>query len=205
MKEIVLVRNAQTLAAIEERHEGQVDFDLTPTGKDQAKLVARWLSGMFSFDFVLSSPLLRSFYTAIPIADSARQRVEVDADLNPPYLGVLEGMRVADALARFPLPAVPRLPHEAVERGETRLEFRARVERAWWKLVQRLKDGQRCCLVAPSATIDELFRCFLGVSSTCGIKLQSDESAVHYWQFGDSERRVYASNLTDHLNDLSVN
>ncbi len=66
---LTLLRHGESVGNAENRLQGQADFPLTETGRQQAQALAkRWLAEGLTFDRVIASPLKRSRETAEIIA-----------------------------------------------------------------------------------------------------------------------------------------
>ena len=67
--DFVFLRHGESVGNAEERFQGQSDFPLTETGREQARALAdRWLKEGMKFDLVVTSPLSRAKETAEIIA-----------------------------------------------------------------------------------------------------------------------------------------
>jgi broad specificity phosphatase PhoE len=99
---IFLVRHGETLANREFRYIGARDDALSERGKAQAEQLANALS-IFSVAAVYSSPLQRTYHTALPIAARHGLEVQRDEDLIEGHFGTWEGLSRAEVLARSPL------------------------------------------------------------------------------------------------------
>lgn len=96
---LYLVRHGETLANREYRYIGTRDDPLSPLGETQAFQLAEALSGL-PITAVYSSPLQRTYHTAIQIA--ARHSLEVQRidDLRECDFGTWEGLSRAEVLER---------------------------------------------------------------------------------------------------------
>ena len=98
---LYLVRHGETMANREYRYIGTRDDPLSPLGETQALQLAEALSGL-PIAAVYSSPLQRTYYTAIQIA--ARHSLEIQRvyALRECDFGTWEGMSRAEVLERSP-------------------------------------------------------------------------------------------------------
>ena len=98
---LYLIRHGETVANREYRYIGTRDDPLSALGETQALQLAEALSGL-PIEAVYSSPLQRTYQTALPIA--ARHGLEVQRvdDLRECNFGVWEGMSRAEVLERNP-------------------------------------------------------------------------------------------------------
>jgi broad specificity phosphatase PhoE len=95
---ITLLRHGESVGNAEDRLQGQADFPLTETGRQQSQALAkRWLAEGVTFDRVISSPLARSRETAEIIAAA----LDMPVEFNPVWMernyGKLSGMNFEDA------------------------------------------------------------------------------------------------------------
>ena len=98
---LYLIRHGETLANREYRYIGTRDDPLSALGEIQALQLAEALSGL-TIAAVYSSPLQRTYQTALPIV--ARHSLEVERvdDLRECNFGLWEGMSRAEVLERSP-------------------------------------------------------------------------------------------------------
>ena len=96
--EVWVVRHGETEWAREGRHTGRTDVPLTEAGREQARALARCLSG-HAFALVISSPMARA-------ADTARLAgfpdPRTDPDLREWDYGVFEGRRTPEIREEYP-------------------------------------------------------------------------------------------------------
>ena len=97
MKEIYLVRHAQSDLNERGVFQGRLDSDLTPLGFVQARLTARFLEDK-GIERLVSSPQRRALKTALVIGDVLGLEVEVDERLREMSFGDLEGKKFLDLL-----------------------------------------------------------------------------------------------------------
>ena len=98
---LYLVRHGETIANREYRYIGTRDDPLSALGETQALQLAEALSGL-PITAVYSSPLQRTYLTALPIA--ARHNLEIQRvdDLRECNFGIWEGLSRAEILERSP-------------------------------------------------------------------------------------------------------
>lgn len=76
--ELILVRHGQTEQNRLKKIQGQRDFPLNDTGRDEAHRLGRWLfENNYSFDVIMSSPLKRACETATIISKELKMDQEV--------------------------------------------------------------------------------------------------------------------------------
>jgi broad specificity phosphatase PhoE len=98
---IFIVRHGETLANREYRFIGSRDDPLSEHGQMQAAQVAEALAA-FPIAAVYSSPMQRTYSTAVPIAERHNLSVQKIDALRECGFGVWEGMSRAEILARSP-------------------------------------------------------------------------------------------------------
>lgn len=109
---ITLLRHGESTGNAGGYFQGQADFPLSDTGRDQAEaLAARWLSEGVSFDTIISSPLLRARETAEILAGRLASTWESEAipvEFEPVWMerdwGLISGLHRSEAEERFPRP-----------------------------------------------------------------------------------------------------
>jgi 2,3-bisphosphoglycerate-dependent phosphoglycerate mutase len=115
---LTLVRHAESVANVQNRHSGQADHPLSDEGLRQAALLAERLAEE-TFDAIYVSDLTRTRQTAEPIiATHPETPVTYDPRLREKHLGVLEGQDRGETKANV---------WGEVEGGEPPDAFRARV------------------------------------------------------------------------------
>lgn len=203
MVEIMVVRHGQSEADILNRCEGRADYALTDLGEQQARLLAQWIHRSYALDAIFSSTLIRAKQTAAAIAELTHVPVAYDSDLMEQHNGVIAGMLREEALIKYPIPVGGRKRHDAIEGGESEVQFRARAEHFMSKLftaVDSRPELQRVCIVSHGGTISMLFRSFLNLPYHSEIFLPTGDTGVHLWEYDPSGKKVIAAaNLQEHL------
>ena len=186
---LLLVRHGETIANREYRYVGTRDDALSTRGQTQATQLAEALS-VLPVAAIYSSPLQRTYNTALPIA--ARHALEVQRvdDLCECNFGDWEGLTRAEVLARSPQDA--QLLHDweqnmalAPPNGESFETMRERVSTAVEKLTQ-LHPKQSIMLVSHVEPIKVLLCAALGAptSSVSRIFLDPATISVVDWRDG---------------------
>ena len=98
---LYLVRHGETVANREYRYIGTRDDPLSPLGETHALQLAEALSGL-PIAAVYSSPLQRTYYTAIQIAARHSHEVQSVDALRECDFGTWEGLSRAEVLERSP-------------------------------------------------------------------------------------------------------
>ncbi|AWP27815.1 phosphoglycerate mutase family protein [Paenibacillus vortex V453] len=203
MVEIMVVRHGQSEADILNRCEGRADFSLTDLGLQQAQLLAEWIQRNYALDAIFCSTLIRAKQTAAAIAELTQVPVTYDNDLMEQNNGVIAGMLRDEALMKYPIPAGGRKRHDAIEGGESEVQFRARAEHFISKLFTTMDSKpelQRVCIVSHGGMISMLFRAFLNLPYHSEIFIPTGDTGVHLWQYEPSGKKVImATNWQEHL------
>ncbi|MBP7175329.1 MAG: histidine phosphatase family protein [Thermoclostridium sp.] len=203
MLEIMIVRHGQSVADIENRYESRVDFPLTDLGHAQAAKLALWIKLNYPPDFIVSSPLKRASQTAETIGKEVNIEVKYDNDLMELDTGLLAGLLKAEADLKYPRPEGGRKAHEAIHGGESLIEFRARVERFWSKLISEHgneeTESRRILIVSHGGTINMLFRCFLCLPMSDEPSIHTGDTCVHLWKITKSKKEIEFLNYKAHL------
>lgn len=93
---LALARHGETVWHSGNRYAGGgSDIDLTPKGKDQAQVLARWCVG-FAPDAVISSPVRRAIETAKPCAVAAGVPLHIVEGLREVDFGLAEGRTIEE-------------------------------------------------------------------------------------------------------------
>lgn len=207
MKRCYVVRHAQTAWNGENRLQGRSDLPLSPLGQRQAECLgqvfaSRHLRG------IVTSDLQRSQQTAHAIASGNGHGVSplVEPELAEMHLGAWEGLTPEEIDARFDgayrqwktrpstviIPGAE--PHEA---------FRARVRRAFEKVVARFEDGEYV-VVSHGGVIAAMLADVLQADYDALLRrLQLDNASVTALECGTGFARVLWINGTAHLQPLA--
>ncbi|MGG4343102.1 histidine phosphatase family protein [Paenibacillus lautus] len=203
MVEILVVRHGQSEADILNRCEGRADYELTDLGQQQARLLAEWIHCEYAVDVIFSSTLIRAKQTAAAIAETTKVPVTYDDDLMEQNNGVIAGMLREEALLKYPLPVGGRKRHDAIEGGESEVQFRARAEQFISKLFTTIHSEpglKRVCIVSHGGMISMLFRSFLNLPYHTDIHIPTGDTGVHLWRYDRSGKKmIAATNFQEHL------
>jgi 2,3-bisphosphoglycerate-dependent phosphoglycerate mutase len=195
--EILVVRHGQSIADIEDRHEGRADFELTELGCKQAKRLSEWI--------ILSSPLKRAAKTAKFINEETGVDIIFDDSLMEWENGLLAGLHRLEANEKFPMPKGGRMPHDEFADSESYINFRARAEMFWSRLICKYgeKEGNlRICIVSHGGMINMLFRSFMKLPVNTDSWISTGDTGIHLWKVSGSERGILFLNSQEHLLEL---
>ncbi|MFD4325592.1 2,3-bisphosphoglycerate-dependent phosphoglycerate mutase [Nocardioides sp. NPDC058538] len=190
---LVVLRHGESEWNASDRFAGWVDVGLTATGRDEARTAGRQLrAASLVPDVVHTSRLARAVDTAdLVVAGcggpaSAGLRTEL---LNERHYGTLQGMRRADAVARYGAGPVARWrrgidgrpPRDAEGRGESLADVRARLEPyVASTLLPQLAAGRTVLVVSHGNTIRMLRRLVEGLSDeqACALEVPTGQPVV---------------------------
>ena len=186
---LYLIRHGETLANREYRYIGTRDDPLSALGETQALQLAEALSGL-TIAAVYSSPLQRTYQTALPIV--ARHSLEVQKvdDLRECNFGVWEGMSRAEVLERSPEDR--QRYHEweqntsiAPPGGESFETLQQRVVAVVERLVQAHPD-QAIVLVSHVGPIKVLLGAALGAPLSSAFRIFLDPATISVVDWRDA-------------------
>ncbi|RIJ76370.1 histidine phosphatase family protein [Nakamurella silvestris] len=98
---LILARHGQTVWHAENRYAGSSDIDLTPTGVEQAGLLAEW-AALARPEALYCSPIRRAQETIAPTREALGTAVTTVADLREQDFGVAEGRTIGELAAENP-------------------------------------------------------------------------------------------------------
>jgi 2,3-bisphosphoglycerate-dependent phosphoglycerate mutase len=170
---LTFLRHGQSEGNANGYYQGQADFPLTSTGREQAAALAeRWASEGVRFQRIISSPLLRARETAEIIA----HRLDAPLELDPTWMewanGRLEGMSMVEARRKYPRPVFINPYLHIGESGESITELYLRAGRAVQALIDR---GPGSYLVVAHGGILNL-----ALKAILGITPQADFQGAHF-------------------------
>ncbi len=198
---IYLVRHGQTVWNEEGKLCGSSDVPLSDEGLVQAQKVAARMKNV-DLSAVYSSPLLRARQTAEAIASHHNLPVQVEPDLREVDYGEWEGLKVDEAMEKFP--ELERLRREdpmnfVAPKGEPMKNFAQRVIAAVQRIALRHPD-ETICIVAHQ-TVNRFILCWvLQMDFRLWRQLRQDPACVNLLQVReDGMWRVCLVNDTCHL------
>jgi len=165
--QIILLRHGESEGNAFGYYQGQADFPLTSTGREQASALAeRWASERVRFDRIIASPLLRARATAEIIAARLEAPLELDPTWKEWANGRLEGMSMVEAREKYPRPAFINPYMHIGESGESITELYLRAGRAVQGLIDRSPGSY---LVVAHGGILNLAQGYLGDHAASGL------------------------------------
>ena len=170
---LILLRHGESEGNANGYYQGQADFPLTATGREQAAALAeRWAGEGVRFQRIITSPLLRARETAEIIA----RRLEAPLELDPIWMewanGRLEGMSMVEAREKYPRPAFIDPYMHIGETGESITELYLRAGRAVQMLIDR--GPASALVVAHGGILNMALKAILGITP------QADFQGAHF-------------------------
>jgi broad specificity phosphatase PhoE len=190
---LYLVRHGETLANREYRYIGSKDDPLSPLGQTQALQLAEALSEM-PIAAVYSSPLQRSYNTALPIAAGHSLEVQRVNDLRECDFGIWEGLSRAEVLERSPedsqrLREWERNTSVAPPGGESFEALQQRVVAAVEPLAHAHPD-QAIVLVSHVGSIKVLLSAALGAPLASAFRIFLDPATISVVDWRDAMHAI---------------
>jgi broad specificity phosphatase PhoE len=208
LQELLLVRHGQSTANAQGIWQGQMDFPLSDTGRRQASLAGRGISG-WPFEGLYSSPLSRAFETAEIIRDYtgfAAEVVLVDG-LSERRGGILEGHSWAEQERRNPelakkFLALPEEERWALVGAETDEEVIARFEEALSSIRALHPEGSRIVVVSHGGVMRAFLRELFGPEVLPGTQRAANASITRMqWVLAEARPRLLEVASTAHLTE----
>lgn len=100
MTKLYLIRHGESEANRQRLFAGHSNFDLTDTGRRQARCAADWFEGV-PVDRIVASDLLRAYHTAVPLAEKRRITIEPSQDFREIFAGVWEGVSFSEIEEKY--------------------------------------------------------------------------------------------------------
>ncbi len=160
---LTFLRHGQSTANAEERLQGQTDFPLTETGRQQARQLAeKWKESGLAFNYILSSPLRRATETAQIMADVLGGQVEIDPIWNERSFGRLENLTYTE-IRKIEPPVDYFQPYSPIgENGESQVDLYLRACQGLQKLLRQ--PPGRTLVVSHGAMLGKVLYAILGIT-----------------------------------------
>ena len=196
---IVFLRHGESEGNAGGYVQGQSDYPLTQTGRQQAKALAlRWKAEGVSFGLAISSPLSRARETAEIIANSLAIPLEFDPIWKERHTGKISGMRYeeADKLRKqrgFDNPYIP-----VGEEGEGDWALFLRAGRAIQALLSR--PAGRYLVVSHGGILNQVMNAIVGATphaNSQGARFRFQNTAFATVQCFPTQHRWHILGLND--------
>lgn len=175
---------------------------MTETGKKQAALLAEWLVDNYPPDYIVSSPLQRAKQTAAIIGGKSGLNIRLLDELMEFNNGLLAGLPYEEAARKYP-PKAGKKPHERLYEQESIIDFRARAETAFSRIISEFPNDKRIAVVSHGSMINMLFRAFLKLPVITDVSLTNGDTVVHLWEVDGEKRKVVFMGRDEHLRGLT--
>ncbi len=196
---IILVRHGETVANREFRYVGTRDDALTEHGQTQARQIAEALS-VLPVAAVYSSPRLRAYETALPVASRHGLTVQVVDELREGDFGRWEGLSRAEVMAQDAQSLLDweRDTSLAPPDGESLDAMQRRVSAVVEKLVQT-HPGQTVVLVSHVGPVKAVLCTALGVPASTAFRIFLDPATISVVDWRQPHPTVRLVNSHSHL------
>jgi broad specificity phosphatase PhoE len=198
--QLVLVRHAETAWNRERRIQGHVDVALSPLGHDQARRLARRLSGE-PIRAVYASDLARARETAVPLATALDVPLHTTPLLREVGFGAWEGLTVSEVEAGWPeeyaawrLDSVSYRPPD----GELLEELQQRALAAVAEILTA-HPGEQVAVVGHGGSVKSILCGLMGIPLTLWRRLRVDNTAISRLDFTPLGPTLTLYNDTSHL------
>lgn len=198
----ILVRHGETHWNREGRYQGQIDTPLSDFGRQQGEWVAQALKNV-PFQAAYSSPLSRSYDTAVMCSDSHGIEVMKDDRLLEINHGEWEGLHADEVKEKYPdllHQWRTSVPEVTMPGGESIDEVRKRAMEVFEELAQK-HDGQTVLVVAHDAVNKAVLCDILDIDLSHFWQIKQDNTCINVFEYSGQWRLVLLNN-TNHLGFL---
>jgi len=171
--------------------EAGFNSPLTDRGRQQARLLGRWLAANQAIDAIYASTLIRASETAEIVAAELRLPVHLDDDLREFEVSYW------DDSDDYAPPYVNSSTAASTYLPEAYLPFKFRVQRAAQRILAAHPKGT-VLIVAHGGTIGTIVRCVLGVHN---FGVQTAPTGLHHLHWTGSRWVIEFMNRLDHLRE----
>ena len=197
--EFILVRHADDLGESEKRIAGCYDFDITPKGQLQIKLLAdRLKSENLKVDYVFTSPLIRAKKTADEIANAIDAKVVCYNSLEASNYGYSSGMTKREALIKYPNPREGYIPSSNIWEKESEIEYSSRIVKAFYNIYHS-NIGKKVMIVTHGRAISAIMREVMQLPASKEVWIKCDDTSIHQFVMSDNFVEIIRINDAMHL------
>lgn len=201
MTTLILVRHGQSVANAQHRFAGHSNFDLSPVGKEQARLAADYIRENFKVDEIYASDLKRAYHTATPTAELLGLTVHKNEKLREIFAGEWETLTIEEIEEQYTDDfGVWRndFSNARCTEGESVAELYARVCPEILSIAEQ-NDG-KCVMIASHATP---IRAFEAMSLGLGAEKIGDipfvkNASINIFEVENGVARPIKTNITEH-------
>lgn len=176
--DLILIRHGQSKANANGKIQGWGNATLSYHGKNHANMALQQLKKRYvTLDKIYSSPLNRTYETALPISAAYRQWIRVRKDLAEWNIGKSDGMTLEEGISSLPVLLKQWLNQKDLHfpGGEGLQAFYKRVTKETDKIIR--SGGKNIAIVTHS-----------GVMSVIATYLLFGEPSIHWafrWKYGE--------------------
>ncbi len=199
MRELHLLRHAETEANSRGILQGRLDYPLSERGHRQAAQAARRLVEL-DCDLVLRSPAARVEATLAPAVELGLPPGEVWEELHEIDLGELSGIGQADFAAHYAAEINPDIYRHGEYRfggGESRRDLYERAAGAWKRLLAR--DWRRCLIASHGGLLSQFLAATLGLPNDGWVRFRLDNACLTRLLWFDGRPFLSRFNDAEHL------
>ena len=203
MTRLILVRHGESEANALKIFTGQLDYDLSEEGKEQAKMVASYLVTHEVIDHVYASDLIRAVHTADPTAAMLDLPVHTDSRLREVDLGDWSGTPLLGKEDSDPETFRLRKEdpsHVRYPNGEYMPEFYDRVIAGITEIAEKYPD--QTVMIATHGGAIRAFSAFAAGYSREEMACFRDpisNASIHIFEWNSGKATPVVANFTDHL------
>ncbi|MDR3460254.1 MAG: histidine phosphatase family protein [Verrucomicrobiae bacterium] len=140
---LLLIRHGEVEAAYHNKFGGTIDMNLSPNGKRQAKMLAKYLRGK-TIDSIYASPMKRVQQTLAPTLKQSKLKQTIYPGLHEIDFGDWSGLGWKEVEERFGFRShqwLNQIQNRGVPNGENGRAFRERVEPCLHKIIAKHPGG----------------------------------------------------------------
>ncbi len=205
MVKLILVRHAESEWNPIGRYQGLLDPDLSERGKQQAKLLAQELSKEH-IDTIYSSPLKRTYATALEIAKVKGLDVIKEDRIIEIDHGVWSGMLVEEVMEKYPEDFRRWLeePHKVEFPGGESLRSVFNRVKEFLDEVKKKHREKTVVVVSHTVPIRAMYCALLGIDLSKFWSFGCDNASYSVVHMEEHRNVILKLNITCHLGDLYV-
>ncbi len=201
---LFLIRHGQTRWNVEGRYQGDQDIELNQVGIKQAKLAAKYLSGV-EFANIYSSPLKRTLFTAETIKGRRDLKIKVRDDLREMNFGKWEGLKFFEINEKYHKNYQNWLKDPYNNRptgGENFKEITERTTTEINRIVSENIDGSSVAVVVHGGVILSLLVYWLQIPVARWKSIIQRQGAINIAVIDKGYPYISAINYTGHLKPI---
>ncbi len=197
---ITLLRHGESVGNAESRWQGQAEFPLTDTGRQQAQALAdRWKKEKMKFDLIIASPLERAKETAEIIASALDLKIEFEPLWLERDNGDFSGLTAHEVRQNFAHPPFTT-PYDSVGGdGEGDWELFLRAGQALQSLLKR--EPAKYLIVSHGGLLNQFMHAVIGVApqaNNAGTRFRFSNTAFAQLMYYPHQHRWAIDKLNDH-------